>query len=110
MTTYNWTIEQLRCLPQAEGKTKVVTEAHWRCTATKEQDEKSYSSTNYGVSTFTYKGGDFTEYDSLTLDDVLGWVWESGVDKPEIEARLNLNIADLVNPPVVVHPLPWSQA
>lgn len=107
---YNWTVEQLRCLPQSEGQTKVVTEAHWRCTATQEQDGKSYSSTNYGACSFTYKGGDFIDYDSLTLDDVLSWIWASNVEKTEIESRLSLNIADLVNPPIITPPLPWSQA
>jgi len=87
-----------------------VTEAHWRCTATQKQDDQSYSSTNYGSCSFTYKGGDFIDYDSLTLDDVLSWIWASGVEKTEIESRLSLNIADLVNPPIITPPLPWSQA
>ena len=105
-----WTIEELRCLPQAEGQTKVVTEVYWRCVGTKEQDGQTHSSGEYGVCHFTYKGGDFINYDSLTVDDVLSWVWASDVEKTEVEARINLNIANLLNPPVVVHPLPWSQA
>ena len=106
---YNWTVEQLRCLPQSEGQTKVVTEVHWRCVGTKEQDGQTHSSGEYGVCHFTYKGGDYIDYDRLTADDVLSWVWASDLEKTEIEARINLNIANLVNPPVVVHPLPWSQ-
>ena len=110
MTTYNWTVEQLRCLPQSEGQTKVVTEAHWRCRATQEQDDQSYSASDFGVCEFVYKGGNFVEYKDLTPDDVLAWVWSSGVEKSDVEAKVKLKIADLINPPVVSLALPWSQA
>jgi hypothetical protein len=46
----------------------------------------------------------------LTQDQVLGWIWAGGVDKANTEAAVNLQIANLINPPVVQPPLPWVTA
>jgi hypothetical protein len=106
MTTINWTISQLDCKPQEDGLTDVVVTAHWQCTGT--QDE--YSAQVYGTASFTLEqGAGFTPYADLTQDQVLGWCWNSGVDKTATEENLNNQIANLVNPPVVVLPLPWAQ-
>jgi len=105
-----WSINQMKCLPQTEGKTNVVTEVHWTCSVKQEQDDQTYSASDFGVCEFVYRGGDFIDYDSLTLDDVLAWVWSSGVEKTDVEAKVKLKIADLINPPVVSLALPWSQA
>jgi len=106
MTTINWTISQLDCKPQEDGLTDVVVTAHYQCTGT--QDE--YSAQVYGTASFTLEqGAGFTPYADLTQDQVLGWCWNSGVDKDATEENLNNQIANLVNPPVVVLPLPWAQ-
>jgi hypothetical protein len=102
----NWTISQLDCKPQEDGLTDVVVTAHYQCTGT--QDE--YSAQVYGTASFTLEqGAGFTPYADLTQDQVLGWCWNSGVDKTATEENLNNQIANLVNPPVVVLPLPWAQ-
>ena len=105
-----WSINHMKCLPQTEGRTNVVTEVHWTCSVEQEQDDQTYSASDFGVCEFVYRGGNFVDYDSLTLDDVLAWVWESGVEKTDVEAKVKLKIADLINPPVVSLALPWSQA
>jgi hypothetical protein len=46
----------------------------------------------------------------LTEAQVCDWIWANGVDKDEIEANLNQQIATQKNPPVVTPPLPWNQA
>jgi hypothetical protein len=105
-----WTIKQMKCLRQTEGKTNVVTEVHWKCSAVQQQDGEIYSASDFGVCEFVYRGGNFVEYKDLTPDDVLAWVWSSGVEKSDVEAKVKLKIADLINPPVVSLALPWSQA
>jgi len=105
-----WSINQMKCLPQTEGKINVVTEVHWTCSVTQEQDEKTYAASDFGVCEFVYRGGNFVDYKDLTPDDVLTWVWSSGVEKSDVEAKVKLKIADLLNPPVVSLALPWSQA
>ena len=101
----NWTISQLDCKPQEDGLTDVVVTAHWQCTGT--QDE--YSAQVYGTASFTLEqGAGFTPYAELTQDQVLGWVWNSGVDKDATEANVTAQLENQINPPIVTPPLPWA--
>jgi hypothetical protein len=111
-TTYTWLVEYMSCYPQADGETDVVFIVGWRCNA---QDvvitdkETTYKATQYGTVNVTYVSGEpYTPYADLTQDQVLGWVWTSGVDQAAVEASLAKNLEDQVNPPVVTPPLPWS--
>jgi len=111
-TTYTWLVEYMSCYPQADGETDVVFIVGWRCNA---QDvvitdkETTYKATQYGTVGVTYVAGEpYTPYADLTQDQVLGWVWTSGVDQAATEAALAKNLEDQVNPPVVTPPLPWS--
>jgi hypothetical protein len=105
MTTFNWQIEQLNCYPQAEGQMDVVFTVHWRCTGT----DGTYSGTVYSTCGVTYEAGTpFTPYANLTQDQVLGWIWASGVDKDSAEAAVQTQIDNQINPPVVSPQLPWS--
>lgn len=102
-----WTIEQMQCLPQAEGETDVVTNVHWRATAV----DGDFTASSYGTCGVTYNSSEpFTDYDNLTQDQVCGWIWSSGVDKDEVEANLNQSIATQKNPPIITPPLPWVTA
>jgi hypothetical protein len=57
----------------------------------------------------TYQAGTaYTPYADLTQEQVLGWIWSSGVDKDATEAAVNNQLQNLINPPVVTLPLPWS--
>jgi hypothetical protein len=105
MTTITWNISQLDCLPQsAEGADYVVT-AHWQCTGV----DGAYTGQVYSTCSVPFqKDKSFTPYASLTLDQVLGWVWANGVDKTATEAAVEGQIEAQKNPPVVSPPLPWS--
>jgi len=101
----NWTISQLDCKPQEDGLTDVVVTAHYQCTGT--QDE--YSAQVYGTASFTLEqGAGFTPYADLTQDQVLGWCWNSGVDKESAELSVATQIENQINPPIVTPPLPWA--
>jgi hypothetical protein len=101
-----WTIEQMQCLPVAEGKTNVVTTVHWRVSAV----DGDFSAGAYGSCSIPFSSGTFTPFADLTEAQVCDWIWANGVDKDEIEANLNQQIATQKNPPVVTPPLPWNQA
>lgn len=104
MTTYNWIIESMQTKPQEGSNTDVVVTAFWRCNGT-------FADTNgtaYGSCSFPPPDGEFTPYAQLTQDQVLGWCYENGVDKDQIEANLAKQLDSLINPPAVVQPLPWS--
>lgn len=100
-----WQIEWMRCVPQVEGVENLVVECGWRATAT----EGAHSATAYGSCTWSQpeSAEGFTPYSELTEDQVLGWVFCSGVDRAATEASLQRQLADLINPPVVQPPLPW---
>ena len=104
MTTITWNISVLDCLPQsAEGADYVVT-AHWQCNGV----DGDYNGSVYSTCSFPVEEGtSFTPYASLTLDQVLGWVWANGVDKDATEAAVEGQIEAQKNPPVVSPPLPW---
>jgi hypothetical protein len=55
----------------------------------------------------TPTGTTFTPYADLTQEQVLGWVWDNGVDKDATEAAVQQQIDYQINPPVVTPPLPW---
>jgi len=104
-----WLIEQMDCAVQQDGEADVVITAAWRCNGEQVDGNKTYTGTIYGSSTFTYTGGEFTPYDQLTQEQVLGWCWSGGVDKDATEAAVQVQIDNLINPPVAILPLPWSE-
>jgi hypothetical protein len=103
----NWKIEWMKKMPQAAGITDVVVEVGWRLTA--QQDKHSASA--YGSVGFTVPespGENFTPFDKLTEQQVLRWVWSSGVDREATEAAVAKQLDALVNPPTIMATLPWS--
>jgi hypothetical protein len=109
--TILWIIERLLVKPTEGSLTDVVITADWRCNGTETtgtgDDEKTYSGTAYGSSSFAAPSGNFTPYPDLTQDQVLGWCFSNGVNKTAIEANVTAQIADQINPPVIAPPLPW---
>ena len=105
MTEINWNISQLDCYPQVDGETDVVFTVHWQCNGT----DGDYSGSVYSSTGVTLDAdAPFTPYADLTQEQVLGWVWESGVDKSATEAAVAQQIENQKNPPVVSPPLPWA--
>ena len=102
--TYTWIVEAIDCYPTAEGQTDVAFNVHWRCNGT----DGTYTSTIYSTCSVTYVAGSpFTPFAQLTQDQVLGWIWTSGVDQTATQASLDTMIANQVNPTVVTPKLPW---
>jgi hypothetical protein len=91
---------------EINGFTEVVLSAGWRCTGVGGE----FSSSAYGSVSFPQpeEGGAFTPYADLTLEQVLGWVWDNGVDKDATEISVTAQVENLVNPPTITPPLPWG--
>ena len=107
MTTLTWSIDWLQASTQEiNGHAEVVLSAGWRLTGV----DGEYSASAYSTVSFPQpeEGGSYTPYADLTKTQVLGWVWENGVDKDATEASVTEQVANLVNPPVVTPPLPWA--
>ena len=105
MSEIVWTISRIDCLPSTEEGDDFATTAYWLCRGS----EGAYTTSLNGTASFpVVQGEEFTPYSELTEDQVLGWVWVNGVDKEAIEAEIQNVLDNLVNPPVVVLPLPWA--
>ena len=84
-----------------------VVVCHWTCAGVQDTYNASVYST---CSVPAPSGSNFTPYAQLTQDQVLGWIWASGVDKAATEAAVQQQINNQINPPVVTPALPWITA
>lgn len=108
-TTINWVITAMDCYPEVDGETDVVFTVHYSCNGTQVDGENTYSASVYNTCPVTVDSSEpFTPYSQLTQDQVLGWIWTSGVDKDATEATVAQMIQNQINPPVVTPPLPWA--
>lgn len=105
--TNTWAIVQMDALPTADGHTDVVNNAHWTLTAT----DGTHTGYVYGSQSLPAPTGpDFTPYNQLTQDQVIGWVKEAlGAEQvASYEANVAAQIEAQINPPVITPPLPWG--
>ena len=102
--TMNWTISTL----ERELSDGFVFVAHWRCTATETSGEDTFSASSYGTAGFTQdpESDSFIPYDQLTEEQVLGWVWNDGVDKDATEEALAAKI-EADKHPTSAAGVPW---
>ena len=108
---YSWSVTSMYTLPQVEGYDDVVVLAEWAVSGT---DGTYTSSIGSNTTQFTISEDDpdFTPYDELTEEQVVGWIkstlGEDGV--ASYEASIAGNIKSQANPPVEPsnQPLPWA--
>jgi hypothetical protein len=106
MTTITWAVTAMNAYPQEAGNTDVVFNIHWTCSGVQDK----FSASIYNTTQVPTPEGSFTPYAQLTQDQVLGWIWASGVDKAATEAAVQQQINNQINPPVVTPKLPWITA
>jgi hypothetical protein len=99
MTT-TWTITQT----DYEVSNGFITTAHWTATAT----DGDYTASIYSTCSFAAAEPSIP-YADVTMQEVLDWCWNNGVDKDATEAALAANIA-LQKNPVMATGTPWSAA
>ena len=100
MTTYNWVITQT----DYETANGFILTAHWTASAV----DGDYTASIYSTSSWA-SGTPTIPYASVTMAEVLDWVWANGVDKTATEAALAQNI-ELQKNPVTASGTPWGQA
>ncbi len=102
-----WIISSMETKPQEDGLTDVVVVVNWVRLASTIVDEKEYNTSNYGaMACQTPSATDFTAYPDLTYEQVCGWL-DAGLPVDEIDANLDVQLENLINPPVVTLPLPF---
>jgi hypothetical protein len=105
MTTFNWVVTALNCLPNApEGQDYVIT-VHWTCNGT----DGTYIGQVYSTCSFPVESKtDFTPFNQLTQQQVIDWCWANGVDKDSAEAAVAQQIQNQITPPITTPTLPWA--
>jgi hypothetical protein len=117
---FNWVISQLDSIPSLDGMDKVISTIHYRA-------QKAYVTTQISEVTPQISEGaplftadtygalavdapheaSFTPYDEVTKEMVEGWL-TALLDCEAIEANLDSQIENFLNPPIVAYPLPWN--
>jgi hypothetical protein len=84
----------------------LVTVVHWGASATEASNdaEKPYSAGIYSTQALE-RGDSFVNYDTLTEETVLGWLWGK-IDKAAVESSLTAQI-EAQKAPVIANGLPW---
>ena len=93
-----WTINNL----ERQTSDGLVTVVHWGASAVDGDFGASIVNTQA-----LERGDSFVNYDTLTQETVLGWVW-SKVDKEAVEAALTAQI-NAQKQPATANGLPWGE-
>lgn len=105
---HTWVISQLECYPQHEGHTDVVFMVHWRRKAT---DGNGHNADSYGSQAVALDpDAPFTPFAQITKAQVEGWLEDAmGEERVvELDANLDKQIEDQINPPIMRPALPWA--
>jgi hypothetical protein len=107
---YNWLISQLDSIPSLDGMEKVISTIHYRAQKTHQVDGTDvFTADTYGaLSVDAPHEASFTPYDEVTKEMVEGWL-TAGLDTEKIEANLDAQIENFLNPPIIAYPLPWTE-
>jgi hypothetical protein len=101
---FNWVISQMESIPSIDGMEKVISKIHYRAQKQHENFTADYYSE---LRVDAPHEASFTPYDEVTQEMVESWL-EAGLDTKLIEANLDAQIDNFLNPPVVAYPLPWN--
>ena len=109
MRNFSFIISQLDSIPSLDGMDKVISVIHYRAQKQYEEDGVVvFTSDTYGALSLTAPHeASFTPYNEVTQEMVEGWL-EAGLDCEAIEANLDAQIENFLNPPIVAYPLPWQ--
>jgi hypothetical protein len=103
---FTWVISQLDSIPSLDGMDKVISTIHWRAQKQYEEDVIHFTADTYGAVSLAAHEASFTPYDEVTKEMVESWLTDS-LDCEAIEANLDAQIENFLNPPIVAYTLPW---
>jgi kynureninase len=104
----NFVISQLDSIPSFDGMDKVISVIHWRAQKQYEEDIIHFTADTYGsLGVDAPHEASFTPYDEVTKEMVESWL-TALLDCEAIEANLDIQIQNFLNPPIVAYALPWA--
>ncbi len=95
--TYTWQIVSLEAKVLHDNNENVIYSVHWTFQAHKLDNEINYYASDFGIQHVEYDSDNFTPYDDLTKEDVVGWL-EDALDVEVIKSNLSNNINLQINP------------
>jgi len=106
---FEFIISQLDSIPSLDGMDKVISVIHYRAQKQYEEDVIHFTADTYGaVSLDAPHEASFTPYDEVTKEMVESWL-TALLDCEAIEANLDSQIENFLNPPIVAYALPWDK-
>jgi hypothetical protein len=104
---FEWIISAMDCKIHEGEMTDVVQTVHWRYNATNEVEGKTYFAEMYGATQVGEPTPEnFTDYNSLTKEQVVGWLEET-LDVESMEESLTKQVELQINPIDVTLPPPF---
>jgi hypothetical protein len=103
MINYKWVINELNCIPKEGQLIDVVSIVNWSRFAEQNDIQVSVYGT---MGCATPSETDFTAYPDLTFEQICEWL-EAGLNVSELDASLDSQIENIINPPIIILPLPW---
>lgn len=119
MANFSWLISQLDSIPSLDGMDKVISVIHWRAQKTHSEtifnpetetssEQDIFTGDSYGaLAVDAPHEASFTPYDEVTKEMVESWL-KNGLDTEAIEANLDAQIENFLNPPIKNYGLPWD--
>jgi hypothetical protein len=109
MTKYKWVINALDCVPKEGQMIDVVSIVHWVRIADTFLGAEPLQVYIYGtMSCPSPSETDFTAYPDLTYVQICNWL-DAGLNVAELDANLDSQIENIINPPIINLPLPFQQ-
>ena len=101
---FTWVISQLDSIPSLDGMDKVISTIHYRA----QKAHEDFTADYFGaLRVDAPHEASFTPYNDVTKLMVENWLI-AGLDCEAIEANLDAQIQNFLNPPIVAYPLPWD--
>jgi hypothetical protein len=108
MTEYKWKINALDCVPKEAELIDVVSIVYWTRLGQKYIGGKPIQVSLYGsMPCKSPSKADFTAYPDLTYDQICSWL-DAGLNVDELDANLDSQIENIINPPIITLPLPFE--
>lgn len=107
MISIVWKVEKLECIKVFQDKTNVVCIIHYSVTATQDAFNATYVSSR--ELTLDPNTENFIEYENLTEETVLNWLFASFEEnqKTELEEMVTASVIEQAQKPIEELPLPW---
>ncbi len=106
--TYTWDITAMRKAPKLNDLDNVLVHVRWKKIGT---DENGTTGEFAGATPLTAPTGDFTPYEELTKEQVLGWIQDVVVGSYEehVNEQIQKQITKKNDPWADVHETPWGE-